>query len=78
MVTEKKIRSAIDAVFHHTHHLQHISRNHLHTAHGSSESAHDGGYDIKGTYAEQQLLWERREEKETVRAAEGEEEEWRK
>ncbi|TNN86687.1 hypothetical protein EYF80_003155 [Liparis tanakae] len=39
---------------------QHISRDHLHTAHGSGEGAHDGGDDIKGTYAEQQLLWERR------------------
>lgn len=59
VVTEKKTKSAIVAVvvtFLHTHHLQHISRDHLHTAHGGGKSAHNGGDDVKGTYAEQQLL----------------------
>lgn len=39
--------------FHHTHHLQHISRHHLHTAHRCGESAHNGGDDVQSTDAEQ-------------------------
>ena len=49
--------------FRHTHHLQHISRDHLHTAHGGGQSTHDGGDDVEGAYAEQQLLKEKRREK---------------
>lgn len=47
----------------HTHHLQHISGDHLHTAHGGGESTHDGGDDVEGAHAEQQLLKEKQGER---------------
>ena len=42
-----------------THHLQDIGRDHLHAAHGCGQRAHDGGEDIEGTHAEEEILWEK-------------------
>lgn len=39
-----------------THHLQHLSGDHLHAAHGRGQRAHDGGDDVEGTNTKQQLL----------------------
>lgn len=41
-----------------THHLQHFSGDHLHTAHGGGESTHNGGDDVQGAHTEEQLLQE--------------------
>lgn len=62
---------AILLLLHPTHHLQHLSGDHLHAAHGCGQRAHDGGDDVEGTNTKQQLLNEggekrRREEEKTV------------
>lgn len=46
-----------------THHLQDISRDHLHATHGCGQGAHNGGEDIKGTDTEEEVLQEKKEEK---------------
>lgn len=45
-----------------THHLQDIRRHHLHAAHGGGQRTHDGGEDIEGTHAEEEILWEKMDE----------------
>lgn len=49
-----------------THHLQDISRDHLHAAHGCGQCAHDGGEDVEGTHAEEEILKEKKEGKGSV------------
>lgn len=37
-------------------HLQDISRDHLHAAHGCGQGTHNGGEDIEGTDTEEEIL----------------------
>lgn len=53
---ENEVSYCCRCPFYRTHHLQHIRWDHLHTAHGGGQSTHNGGDDVEGTHAEQQLL----------------------
>lgn len=46
-----------------THHLQDVRGDHLHAAHGGGQRTHDGGQDIEGAHAEQEILREKTKEK---------------
>ena len=42
-----------------TYHLQDISGDHLHAAHGCGQCTHNGGQDVEGTHTEEEFLWEK-------------------
>lgn len=46
-----------------THHLQDVGGDHLHAAHGRGQCTHNGGEDVEGTHAEEQILREKKWEK---------------
>lgn len=45
-----------------THHLQDVGGDHLHAAHGCGQRTHDGGEDVEGAHAEEEVLGEKMQE----------------